>query len=435
VVERIAETTSCEVFLAVDRHLDRTVALKLLWHTGRPKRLANTEAAREARALASIRHPNVAIVHGLEYHEGRIGLWMEFIRGMTLEQLLQLQGRMSAWEATLIGLQICDAVSAVHAANLLHRDIKLQNVMREEGGRIVLTDFGTTQTITSAATHTRGTPPFVAPELLNGARPTVQSDVYAIGVVLFKLVTDEYPQRGTDWDDVRDAHATTPLRHPSDLRADLPHAFVDVLTRALAPDPRQRFCSVRELRTELQRALPGTAGATIGGEPPALETRVDARPIGQRPRIFVSYCHQDLKVIQLLRVVPLIDDLKSDGCDVWIDLELTTGDAWHEVVTSHLKKANIIVPLITQAYLRSKYCQEVEMRHFLTQRLAQGLVVFPFIVSPCEWERHEWLRSTQFTPRKGSLMGLPKTKRDEVLIQALGELRRVADRFRPRSND
>src|SRR5207244_2811767 len=96
----------------------------------------------EGRLLARIRHPNVVTVHGADRIDGRVGLWMEYIHGRTLERSLAEQGPFSAPEAGEIGIQVCRALAAVHQAGLLHRDIKAQNVMREDGGRLVLMDFG-----------------------------------------------------------------------------------------------------------------------------------------------------------------------------------------------------------------------------------------------------------------------------------------------------
>ena len=94
-----------------------------------------------------MRHPSVVTVYGAEEHDGRVGLWMEFIEGRTLEALLQAQGPFGAREAALVGRELCRAVAAVHGAGLVHRDIKAQNVMREDGGRLVLMDFGAGQMI------------------------------------------------------------------------------------------------------------------------------------------------------------------------------------------------------------------------------------------------------------------------------------------------
>src|SRR5512138_414026 len=130
------------VYRAWDPHLAREVALKVVG-SGSVAALDTSRVAREGRLLARLRHPNIVTVYGAAVEQGRVGLWMELIRGITLEQAIDKQGPFSAREASLVGLDVCRALTAVHRAGLLHRDVKAQNVMREDGGRIVLMDFGT----------------------------------------------------------------------------------------------------------------------------------------------------------------------------------------------------------------------------------------------------------------------------------------------------
>src|SRR4029450_9034755 len=115
--------------------------------------------------------------YGAESIDGRVGLWMEFIRGRSLEDLLKAHGSYGAREAATIGIDLCHALAAVHGAGLLHRDVKCQNVMREEGGRIVLMDFGAGAELSLHRLATQddvaGTPLYLAPELFGGDRPSV----------------------------------------------------------------------------------------------------------------------------------------------------------------------------------------------------------------------------------------------------------------------
>ena len=125
------------VYRATDQKLQREVALKLL-PSPDPDRVL-----KEARLLARVRHPNVVAVYGADYLENRVGIWMELVKGHTLEELLRTHGLFGAREAALVGLDLCRALAAVHRAGLMHGDVKAHNVMREEGGRTVLMDFGT----------------------------------------------------------------------------------------------------------------------------------------------------------------------------------------------------------------------------------------------------------------------------------------------------
>ena len=163
---KIGEGAFGEVFRAHDSWLDHPVALKLL----KPEIAQTDYSARilyEARRLARVRHPNVVSVHGADMHDGRIGFWMDLIEGETLADLVA-GGRLSAGEASHIGGEVCLALAAVHRANLVHRDVKAQNVMRaSDGGRIILMDFGAGEFIgkRSNSGRVRGTPLYLAPEI------------------------------------------------------------------------------------------------------------------------------------------------------------------------------------------------------------------------------------------------------------------------------
>jgi eukaryotic-like serine/threonine-protein kinase len=238
-LDKVGEGAFGEVYRARDPWLDREVALKLL-KTSVAEGVLPDRIVREARTLARLRHPNVVVVYGADIHDGRPGLWMEFVRGHTLGQIVEAQGPFSASEAATIGQEICRALSAVHAAGLVHQDVKAQNVMRESGGRLVLMDFGA-----------GGTPIYLAPEVLKGSCPSIASDVYAVGVLLFHLVTGRYPLSGSSLRDLEEAHATRARVRLADVRADLPDAFVAVVERALHPVAAERFASAGEIRDAL----------------------------------------------------------------------------------------------------------------------------------------------------------------------------------------
>jgi eukaryotic-like serine/threonine-protein kinase len=206
-VRKIGEGAYGEVFEALDTWLDHPRALKLL----KPQASARTsarEVLHEARKLVRVRHPNVVMVHGADSHDGRIGFWMDLVEGQTLEERVQA-GRLSAGEAIYIGQELCRALAAVHHANLLHRDIKAQNVMRaSDGGRIILMDFGAGEFRDAPqGSPRRGTPLYLAPELFTGGPATMQSDIYALGVLLYYVVTGQFPVIGNNYTELALNHA------------------------------------------------------------------------------------------------------------------------------------------------------------------------------------------------------------------------------------
>lgn len=245
------------VYRAWEPSLAREVALKII-RVPDPT-LAST-VLHEGRLIARVRHPNVVTVHGAQQVGDEIGIWMELIRGRSLADLVKQQGPMSAEEAAVIGVHLCQAIAAVHNAGLLHRDIKAQNVMRESGGRIVLMDFGAGRDAAdpdhSGRGELPGTPRYMAPELFAGAAASRASDLYSLGVVLFFLVTRTFPVDGRTVMDFALAHSSRRTRSLADVRPDLPAAFVRVVEGALAPVPGDRHRSAGSMLQALSDAIP-----------------------------------------------------------------------------------------------------------------------------------------------------------------------------------
>jgi eukaryotic-like serine/threonine-protein kinase len=272
---RVGQGSFGEVYRAWDPHLEREVALKLLL----PGSVGGDEEyramLREARALAAVRHPNIVHVYGIDRHDGRVGYWTDFVRGKTLSFLVLSQGPFGYREAALIGLDVAKALSAVHRAGLLHRDIKAENVMREEGGRILLMDFGLT-TLPQRQTGVAGTPTYMAPELFSGGQATVATDIYAVGVLLFYLVTGQHPVRLGGLTAKEAAAAISKRKALIDLRPDLSESFMRTVSMAMEMDPAKRYASAGQLAEALAESLgaPLPAGAASASSETKSKTKL-----------------------------------------------------------------------------------------------------------------------------------------------------------------
>src|SRR5262249_28334220 len=156
----------------------------------------------------------------------------------------------------LAGVEICRPLAAVHDAGLVHRDVKTANVMREEGGRVVLLDFGlVVRAVAPLEEHAAGTPSCMAPETLRGERATPRSDLYSLGVLLYRLASGAYPYEGRTAQAIADAQARgerVPLR---ERRPDLAEGFVTIVERATSAAPEDRFSAAGALERALQAFL------------------------------------------------------------------------------------------------------------------------------------------------------------------------------------
>lgn len=247
--ERVGQGSFGEVYRAYDPVLEREVALKLLL-PGRLQEGEEASALSEARALAKVKHPNVVPVYGVARYDDRAGFWSEYVHGKTLSTLLKVQGPFGPPEVAGIGIDLARALGAVHAAGLVHRDIKASNVMREAGGRILLLDFGLTQQREGHG-PTSGTVPYIAPEILRGEPASPASDLYALGVLLYYLLAGKYPFRETTLATLRAAHESGVRPRLMDDRPDLSEPLTRVVETAMDPDPARRYASAGEMISAL----------------------------------------------------------------------------------------------------------------------------------------------------------------------------------------
>ena len=254
IVEKVGRGSFGDVYRAWDPRLDREVALKLLRRRDGADDVFGSSVIEEGRLQARVRHPGVITIYGADRIDGRVGLWMELIEGRTLEQELDANGPFEAAAATEIGIELCRALGAVHEEGLLHRDVKAQNVMRDEKGRLVLGDFGTGRATVDRdgpeegpAHDVAGTPLYFAPEIFRREPATVQSDLYSLGVLLYHLVTGSFPVRGRSVRQLQDTHDLGSGRPLAEARPELPDPFVQIVDRALDPEAGRRYANAAEM--------------------------------------------------------------------------------------------------------------------------------------------------------------------------------------------
>jgi tRNA A-37 threonylcarbamoyl transferase component Bud32 len=273
VLQLIGRGAFADVYRAYDPSLRLEVALKLQRLDVPLDERSQKRFQDEARKLARVRHDNVLTVHGVGVHDGRFGIWTQLVRGKTLAACVEEQGPFGD-EATCMGMKLCGALAALHNAGLVHRDLKPTNVMREEGGRIILMDFGSACAALpdpADARHTvTGTPLTTAPEvLLHREPPKPVQDIYGLGVLLYWMVSNRYPVEAKTLDELVRKHQRGQARTLVDVRPDVAPATAHVIERALAPRAEDRYQTAGEMQRALTAALGARSGEVTGRRVPS----------------------------------------------------------------------------------------------------------------------------------------------------------------------
>jgi serine/threonine protein kinase len=263
--ELIGEGAMAAVYRATQLDLERTVALKLLAPDLAEDDSFRERFKRESRLAAQLEHPNVLPIYEAGEWEGRMFISMRFVNGPDLSVLLQRGGCLAPGHATSIVAQLADALDAAHAKGLVHRDVKPANVLlarRTEGGHCYLADFGLGRRLASDSVLTEnsgpvGTLDYIAPEQLQGETVDARADVYSLGCLLYEALTASVPFPRESNAATMMAHLADPPPALGDAAPRLPAALDDVITRALAKNPAERFPSAGELaRAALAAADP-----------------------------------------------------------------------------------------------------------------------------------------------------------------------------------
>jgi eukaryotic-like serine/threonine-protein kinase len=266
------------VYMAYDTELRRPVAVKVLSDHGVEDAAFRARFAREARSAAGLSHPNIVQVFDIGEDDGRPYIVMEYVDGETVGDLLQRERRLAPARVAEIARQCCAGLACAHAAGLVHRDIKPQNLLVTPEATIKIADFG----IAHALDQTRltltgsivGTARYLAPEQTDGSAVTTAADVYALGVVMYELLTGRPPHPGDSLPEVVAAKRTKAVKPPRALRREVPAgldaAVLACLDRTPEARPTAESLALRlaEVPTAVLPADPGTARTTVQVGPP-----------------------------------------------------------------------------------------------------------------------------------------------------------------------
>ena len=269
---RLGSGGMADVYLAHDTLLGRQVALKLLHHRFAEDQEFVERFRREASSAAGLSHPNVVAVFDRGEWDGTYYIAMEYLPGRSLKAVVREHGPLSPSDATDIVVQILLAVRFAHRRGIIHRDIKPHNVILDEEGRAKVTDFGIARAGASDMTLTgsiMGTAQYLSPEQAQGHAVSETSDLYAVGVVLYELLTGSVPFEGESAVTIALKQVSAEPTPPSQRNPEVTPALDAVVMRSLAKDPLARFASADEFIAALQQAREGISPApAFNGVPP-----------------------------------------------------------------------------------------------------------------------------------------------------------------------
>jgi len=259
ILELIGGGGMSHVYLAEDMILNREVAIKVLRYDFSNEEELHRRFQREALAATTLAHPNIVSIYDVgddgDYHF----IVMEYIQGKTLKQYIQQFSPISPAKAVQIMRQLTSAIAHAHEHQIIHRDIKPQNILMDEQGNVKITDFGIATTL-SATSYTKtnsviGTVHYLSPEQARGGISSHKSDIYALGIVLYELLTGELPFSGESAVSIALKHLQSETPSVRAVNASIPQSLENVVIRATAKDPRHRYNSVEEMGADLETAL------------------------------------------------------------------------------------------------------------------------------------------------------------------------------------
>ncbi|UOE44857.1 Stk1 family PASTA domain-containing Ser/Thr kinase [Agromyces larvae] len=282
---RIARGGMATVYLATDLRLERRVAIKIMHGHLADDNTFKTRFVQEARSAARLAHPNVVNVFDQGQDADMAYLVMEYLPGITLRDLLKDYKRLTPEQTVDIMDAVVAGLAAAHQAGIVHRDLKPENVLLADDGRIKLGDFGLARAV-SANTATGqallGTIAYLSPELVTRGVADARSDIYALGIMMYEMLTGEQPYVGEAPMQIAYQHANDSVPQPSSKNPAVPHELDELVHWATARDPNERPSDARELLLRLREIEPlvrGTADAALLATAPVTSAMGETAPL------------------------------------------------------------------------------------------------------------------------------------------------------------
>ena len=259
IIDKVGSGGMSDVYKALDHKLNRYVAVKVLKDEFSEDKSFVSKFKVEAQSAAGLAHPNIVNVFDVGDENGIYFIVMELVEGITLKKYIEKKGKLPVKEAVSIAIQIAQGIEAAHNNHIIHRDIKPQNIMIEDNGLIKITDFGIAMALNATQlTQTNsvmGSVHYLPPEQANGKGSTIRSDIYSLGILMFEMLTGKMPYRGDSAVEIALKQLKEPIPSVRDDDDSIPQSVENIILRACAKNPKNRYESARSMHEDLLTAL------------------------------------------------------------------------------------------------------------------------------------------------------------------------------------
>lgn len=269
VLSKIGAGGMADVYKGKDCMLNRYVAIKVLKKEYRENADFVRKFRSEAQAAAGLLNPNIVNVYDVGEDRGLYYIVMELVEGITLKEYIQKKGKLSTREVLSIAIQMCTGIEAAHSHNIIHRDIKPQNIIISNEGKVKVTDFGIAKAVDSntVSSSAMGSVHYVSPEQARGGYCDAKSDIYSVGITMYEMVTGRVPFDGDSTVSVAMKHLQENMIPPSEYAPDISKALERIIIKCTQKSPERRYASTALLIQDLKRALVDPTGNFVEATP------------------------------------------------------------------------------------------------------------------------------------------------------------------------
>lgn len=257
IMNRIGMGGMADVYKAMDRKLNRYVAVKVLKREFRDDETFVRKFQTEAQSAAGLLHPNIVNVYDVGEDHGLYYIVMELVEGITLKDYIEKKGSLTPKEVISIAIQVCAGMEVAHNNNIVHRDIKPQNIMISKEGKVKVTDFGIAKATSSntISTNAMGSVHYTSPEQARGGFSDAKSDIYSLGITMYEMITGELPFDGDSTVSVALKHLQEDITPPSEIVPGIPYSLERIILKCTQKSPDRRYAEIGHLERDLRRSL------------------------------------------------------------------------------------------------------------------------------------------------------------------------------------